>query len=76
MEEETTSIIYESPRLTMLVKRWINNNKIKKTDYELKTDNFKNKLKELTKILSKEPAPFEFNKISIFKIIDEHHCVK
>ena len=67
--------IYNSERLLMLVKRWINNRRIKAKDYLEKTSHFVTELKTLTSDLSKED-PLEFNRESIYLIIEEFFKLK
>ena len=62
--------LYTSARLTMLVKRWVNNKRIKRKSYLQKDLVFKSAYKELISELSLQPAPFQFNSRSIQVILD------
>ena len=63
------SIIYNSPELLKLVKRWANTSKIRLKDKVSETDKYKKALKDFTKELS--TTKIEFNKVSIDLMLDQ-----
>lgn len=68
--------LYQSPRLTMLVKRWINLKRIKVKNVIERDQHFKLNYKILLQELSVQPAPFEFNNRSILEVISQHFHIK
>lgn len=70
--------IYKSETLVKKVKRWANQISLKRKTFQSQdSSNFKRTLKLFTESLKKEIESgkvenFEFNKISIVKILEEH----
>lgn len=63
--------LYRSSRLTMLVKRWINTQRIKLKEYLAKTKEYLASYKLLLSELVAQPRNFEFNNRSIDAVIKE-----
>ena len=64
--------VYKSARLSMLVKRWANNNHIKAKVYLNPTSQYRLKYKELINQLIKQPQSFKFNNQSIDQVLRQH----
>lgn len=62
--------IYESERLTMLVKRWVNLERISKKDYTENNEKYKKAYKKLIVLLVKQQSSsFQFNNASIDAVL-------
>ena len=68
--------IYDTPQLQKLTLSWVNHKKVKVKNYTSKDDFFKKELKSFEESLSKVPGNFEFNRKSIYLILDQIFKIK